>query len=388
MTVRAPAIGTDTDSAETFRLALCGLWAPASALNARTGVTSVPTLTGTGSLTANISAFTCVIDGTSNALQGAYPVANDNVAGITITAGSSQARIDLICLQIQDNDYDGSGQHRGIQVVVAGTPSGSPVAPATPANAIPLWTLPVPALASSVTFSTATAVYPFAAARGGIIPVRNAADKPAVAAGDAAYRHRMDVGTGGASPLEWSTDGITYTPVSGAPAALVKVGSFVAGTAVSQLLVSVPANTYSSLLMTWTARLSANTSTASLQVKLNADTGSNYRSQSVEGFGTSTSAGDPGATDGITIGEATGTAQAAGAFAGGTFTILNPNNTGQHKTIAGTASNAALTGSAINYTGAYGGTWANTAAVTSVALYCDTGPTLATGSTLTVYGLV
>lgn len=214
MTVRTPMINTDTDSAETFRLAMSGLYVPASALNARTGVTSTPTLTGTGSLTANISAFTCVIDGTSNSLQGAYPVANDNVAGITITTGSSQARIDLICLQIQDNDYDSSGQHRGIPVVVAGTPSGSPVAPATPANAIALWTLPVPALASSITFSTATAVFPYAAAVGGVVYVRNAADKPAVAAGvQLRYRGDVTAGTGGATPLESSLDGITYTPV-------------------------------------------------------------------------------------------------------------------------------------------------------------------------------
>jgi len=214
VTVRTPMLNTDTDTAETFRLAMGGLWVPASALNARTGVTSVPTLTSTGALTANISPFTCVIDGTSNSLQGAYPVANDNVAGITITTGSSQARIDLICLQIQDNDYDGSGQHRGIPVVVAGTPSGSPAAPATPANAIPLWTLPVPALASSVTFSTATAVYPYTAAAGGAVYVRGATDKPAVVNGfQMRYRGDVTPTAGGTSAMETSVDGVTYTPV-------------------------------------------------------------------------------------------------------------------------------------------------------------------------------
>lgn len=220
MTVRTPMINGNTDSAETFRLALSGLWVPASAMNARTGTTSAPTLTSTGSLTATVSAFTCVVDGTSNSLQGAYPVCNDAAATITIGAGNTQARIDLICLQIQDNDYDGSGQHRGIPVVVAGTPSGSPAVPATPANAIPLWTLPVPALASSVTFSTATAVFPFTAAAGGIVPARNAADKPAVVNG-VQYRHRLDVtaAAGAVTPLESSTDSVTWTPVYD-PAAL------------------------------------------------------------------------------------------------------------------------------------------------------------------------
>lgn len=219
MTVRTPIIGTDTDSSETFRLAMGGLFLPASALNARTGVLTTPVLTGTGSLTATISPFNCVIDGTSNSLQGCYPVAVDLAATVNITPGNTQARIDLICLQIQDNDYDGSGFHRGIPVVVAGVPSGSPAVPATPANAIALWTLPVPALASTITFSTATAVYLYTAAAGGIPAVRNAGDKPAVANG-VGFRYRLDVtpAAGTSSALETSTDGVTWSPVYDASA--------------------------------------------------------------------------------------------------------------------------------------------------------------------------
>jgi hypothetical protein len=219
MTVRAPIIGTNTDSAETFRQAMSGLWVPASATNARTGVTSVPTLTSTGNFTATVSAFTMVIDGTSNALQAGYPVSNDAAATITITAANTQPRIDLISLQVQDNAYDASGFSQGHFVVTAGTPSGSPVAPATPVSAIPLWTVPVAANATSVVFSSATAVYPYTAAAGGIVPVRGATDKPAVANG-VQYRHRLDVTPGGAvSPTEYSVDGITFTPVSDQSAA-------------------------------------------------------------------------------------------------------------------------------------------------------------------------
>lgn len=214
MTVRVPMLNTDTDTAETFRLALGAIWVPASALNARTGVTSIPTLTGTGNLTATISPFTAVIDGTSGSLQGSYPIAQDSTPTITITAGNTQPRIDLICLQVQDNDYDGSGAHQGIPVVVAGTPSGSPAAPATPANAIPLWTIPVPALATSLTWSTATAVFPYTAAAGGVTPVRNAGDKPAAVNG-VGLRWRLDVtaAAGSTSPLEGTVDGTTYKPI-------------------------------------------------------------------------------------------------------------------------------------------------------------------------------
>lgn len=214
MTLNAPIIGSNTDTAQAFRLALGGLWVPASALNSRTGVTTVPTLTSTGNFTATVSAFTCIIDGTSNALQGSYPVANDAAATVTISAANTQARIDLISLQIEDTAYDSSGFSRGQFVVTAGTPSGSPVAPSTPANAIPLWTVPVAANATSVVFSSATAVFPYTATSGGIVPVRAATDKPA-AANAVQYRHRLDVtaAAAGTSPLESSVDGVTWTPV-------------------------------------------------------------------------------------------------------------------------------------------------------------------------------
>lgn len=221
MTMRVFAVDGKTDSTQDYRLTAGAVWTPASALNARTGVTTVPTLTGTGALTANISAFTAVIDGTSNALQGCYAVTNDTAAGVTVNAGSAQSRIDLIGIQVQDNTWDGSGQHQAIPVYVAGTP-GSGAAPATPANTIPLFNVAVPASASSVNFATATtSVFPYTAAAGGIIPVRSSADKPAAANG-VAFRYRLDVTPTptGPSPLESSTDGVTYTPISNFDGAL------------------------------------------------------------------------------------------------------------------------------------------------------------------------
>lgn len=220
MTARIFGIAGSTNSAEDFRLSAGGIFVPASAINDRTGVTSVPVLTGTGSLTATVGPFSCLIDGTSNSLQGSYWVTLDAATTITIGAGNTQARIDLISMQIQDNAYDGSGFQRAQLVVTAGTPSGSPVAPAAPANSISLWTLPVPALASSVTFSTATAVFPYTAAVGGIIPVRASTDQPAVVNG-VGFRWRLDVtaAAGSVSPLESSTDGTTWVPVYTPPGA-------------------------------------------------------------------------------------------------------------------------------------------------------------------------
>lgn len=214
MGVRTSVIAGKTDSAEDFRLSSMGLWVPTSQINARTGVTTVPVLTGTGSFTCTVGPFSCVIDGTSNSLQGSYWAALDTAATVTINAANTQARIDLISLQIQDNAYDGSGVNAGRILYTAGTP-GSGVAPTAPANSISLWTVPVAANASSVNFSSATAVFPFTAAAGGVVPVRSANDKPAVVNG-AQYRHRLDVTatTTGPSPLESSVDGVTWVPVS------------------------------------------------------------------------------------------------------------------------------------------------------------------------------
>jgi len=213
MGVRIFGIAGSSNSAEDFRLAACGLYVPASQINSRTGVTSSPVLTGTGSLTCTVGPFSCVIDGTSNALQGSYWATLDTAATVTINTGSAQSRIDLISLQIQDTAYDGSGFQRGQIVYTAGTP-GSGVAPATPANAIALFNVPVAALATSVNFASATAVYPYTAAAGGIVPARSAADAPAVVDG-VQYRHRLDIAAAAAAktPLESSVDGVTWTPV-------------------------------------------------------------------------------------------------------------------------------------------------------------------------------
>lgn len=210
-TVRTFAIATTSDSGEDYRLIDSGLLVPVSALNARSGVTSTPVLTGTGNFTCNVSTFTAAIDGTTNALQGVYRIAVDGSSPITIAAASAQARIDLIYAQILDKAYDGSGLAQGQVQYLAGT-AGSGSAPATPASAIPLFTVPVAANATSIVFANAAAVFPYTAAIGGIVPVRSASDRPAAASG-VQYRHRLDISAGsGASPLEWSTDGVTYNP--------------------------------------------------------------------------------------------------------------------------------------------------------------------------------
>lgn len=85
--------------------------------------------------------------------QGLYYVAphsGDLVLDVS-AAHASLARIDRVILEIKDHQHDGSGLSEARCRVVAGTPAGSPSAPALPDSAISLATLAVAALATAIT---------------------------------------------------------------------------------------------------------------------------------------------------------------------------------------------------------------------------------------------
>jgi len=65
------------------------------------------------------------------------------------TADPTNPRVDLICATVNDAYYTGSLNNVVIQAI-AGTPAGSPVAPALPANSITLATVAVGAGATSI----------------------------------------------------------------------------------------------------------------------------------------------------------------------------------------------------------------------------------------------
>lgn len=108
---------------------------------------------GTGSLavTANSPAGMSVrvasgwaaIVGTTQANMGVYTIYNDAQDTLTVTtADPTNPRIDRVVVTVQDSYYSGAFNDVIFQVV-AGTPAGSPVAPATPANSISLATIAV-----------------------------------------------------------------------------------------------------------------------------------------------------------------------------------------------------------------------------------------------------
>jgi hypothetical protein len=92
----------------------------------------------TPAMSVSIAAGHALVAGTEASNQGLYIAYNDAAATVAIAASNpSQARIDRIVITVQDSYYSGAN-NQVIYQAITGTPSGSPVPPATPANSLTL----------------------------------------------------------------------------------------------------------------------------------------------------------------------------------------------------------------------------------------------------------
>jgi hypothetical protein len=121
--------------AENDRLTTQALWATTGIIN----LTSLETVANSPvGMSVIVRAGWAAIVGTTQPAMGTYVAYNDGDVGLTITtANATNPRIDLVCVTVNDSYYSGSADNVVIQVI-AGTPAGSPVVPATPANSIAL----------------------------------------------------------------------------------------------------------------------------------------------------------------------------------------------------------------------------------------------------------
>jgi hypothetical protein len=115
----------------------------------------------TPNMSVDVAAGSCIINGTENAVtQGAYHVTNDALLVLSIAASDpTNPRNDLVVAKIQDATYSGGTNAPSI-VVITGTPAGSPVDPAVPANAITLARVVVAANVSSIVTANITDLRP------------------------------------------------------------------------------------------------------------------------------------------------------------------------------------------------------------------------------------
>lgn len=104
----------------------------------------------TPAMSVSINEGHAIILGNQATNQGFYIAYNDAATTLAIaSANPTQARIDRICVVVQDSFYSGANNQVIFQAVT-GTPSGSPVPPAAPDNSLTLAYVAVAAGTTSI----------------------------------------------------------------------------------------------------------------------------------------------------------------------------------------------------------------------------------------------
>ncbi|MEU6222737.1 hypothetical protein [Streptomyces sp. NPDC047042] len=189
MNARSAWLSPNGQTREDTRVAQTGV-TPATGIRGRSGIfPGSPdgdfritgfALTGTsGGMTATVGVGRAVVQAEDD--RGAYPVAVTEPIRLTFGDGQEYARKDLVVLRIYDDQYDSSGRTEAVVEIVKGTVSPTdPAPPATPAAALPLYTVTVPANSSAgnggITWASASTVTDLRAsvvAVGGILPTDN-----------------------------------------------------------------------------------------------------------------------------------------------------------------------------------------------------------------------
>lgn len=124
------------------------------ALYATTGIIGSTSLAVSASspaaMSVRVATGWAAIVGTTQSNMGVYTIYNDAQDTLTITAADpTNPRIDRVVATVRDAYYTGAFNDVIFQVV-AGTPAGSPSAPATPANSISLATVLVGAAVTQI----------------------------------------------------------------------------------------------------------------------------------------------------------------------------------------------------------------------------------------------
>lgn len=179
-------------AAELRRLDAVLLWAGTTdRLGARQGVRPGHVPASLAGTTWTVHDVAAVVYPGETSTSGPYRVAILETTG-SVNPAAGQPRKDILYIQVQDDDEDGSGQRRARPGYLAGTASGSPVEPTVPDGAFKVATIDVPA--SGGGSPTITINAPYAVASGGILPARSSSDLPSsgVTEGMAAFQMDSD----------------------------------------------------------------------------------------------------------------------------------------------------------------------------------------------------
>lgn len=206
--------GSPSYSAGTWRLGKSGLYVSSGPLATRSGALSVDSFAASlAGTTVSVGPGRGVVQGATTTTQGAYEAYSTTTWTQALNAASSQDRIDLIYLRVWDNEVDASGLVQADFVYLAGTPSGSPVAPSIPAgqSGFRIATVSVPHTGSPAL--TQAGVMPYTVANGGAVPAFSTSQPASPENGQ--LRWRADrLPTVQPGPLEiWDSTNSAWDPI-------------------------------------------------------------------------------------------------------------------------------------------------------------------------------
>jgi hypothetical protein len=155
MTLQTPPSWLQAGSypAQYDRLTAQALWATTGTIGASSLAVTQNSPAG---MSVRVASGWAAIVGTTTTNMGVYTIFNDATDTLTITtADPTNPRIDLVCATVRDAFYSGANNDVIFQVI-AGTPAGSPVAPALPANSVSLATIAVGAAVTQINTANIT----------------------------------------------------------------------------------------------------------------------------------------------------------------------------------------------------------------------------------------
>lgn len=213
----APLSSTDT------REGIAGLTVRDLAGNVRAGIlpnTTAALVTARASMGVDVAGFGAVLN-----RSGALLIANDGAVTVPLGAApSSNSRIDVVYVKQNESAAPFSdADNTPVLGVTAGTASVTPTAPNVPAGALPLAQVLIPSTASTTQSAgvVITQVYPYTAANGGTVLVRNQAERDAQSWPDGTRVWRIDTNAvevrSSGSWLVYDSAPQTYTPALSGP---------------------------------------------------------------------------------------------------------------------------------------------------------------------------
>lgn len=250
-----------------------------------------------------------LVGGTESATQGVYFVFNDATVNVVISASDpTNARIDVIGLQIRDKEYSG-GTDDARLVVITGTPAGSPVVPTLPADFLTLAHVAVAANAGSIVTGNITDKRVQTASKGGII-ICTAATRPTVNLWPGMVIIETDTVTAGA-PICQVYDGASWVPLGQFSRAWTVIADTVLGGNGPLAFAAIPA-TFTHLQLLLNVRGVAATINSNVLLRLNSDASAVYSWQFLAGTAAAVSANSGAADTSISLPSVAGSSAAGG----------------------------------------------------------------------------